>query len=225
MIATFNSLQSLMTYVKKSFALSVIFTMLAIVAYASYEPAFVDAQSANDTVIVTLNVTAGIAISSPDDVSMSASLGIAQNSAIGTTTWNVKTNAAGGYTLAVNATGSPAMVQSGGTPFINDFRTGTPGTWTATSGAAYFGYSGYGTDIPTGTWGTGSTCSGATAHATSTTLKYTGFTTSPVTIASRSSTTTPSGVDSTVCFAVEQAGVYVPSGTYRATIVATATAL
>lgn len=214
-----------MTYLKKSFALSVIFTMLAMVAYASYEPAFVDAQSANDTVIVTLNVTAGISITSPADVSMSTALGVSQNSAIGTTTWNVKTNAAGGYTLAVNSTGTPAMIQSGGTPFINDLQTGSPSPWTATSGAAYFGYSGYGTDIATGTWGTGSSCSGATAHATSTTLRYKGFTTSPVTIASRSATTTPSGVDSTICFAVEQAGVYVPSGTYRATIVATATAL
>ncbi len=215
-----------MKYLKKSFALSVIFTMLAMVVYSSYEPTFVDAQSATDTVVVTLNVTAGISITQPSDITMSTPLGVAQNSAIGTTTWNVKTNAAGGYTLAVNSTGTPAMIQSGGTPFINDLQTGTPSTWTATSGGAYFGYSGYGTDIPTATWGTGTACSGAAGpHATSTTLKYKGFTTSPVTIASRAATTTPTGIDSTICFAVEQAGVYVPSGTYRATIVATATAL
>jgi hypothetical protein len=118
------------------------------------------------------------------------------------------------------------MTQAGGTPFVNDLQTGSPSPWTATSGASYFGYSGFGTDIATATWGTGSTCNGGSdAHATSTTLRYKGFTTSPVTIASRAATTTPTGIDSTICFAVEQAGVYLASGVYRATIVATATAL
>ncbi len=214
-----------MNYLKKSLTLSVLLTMVAALGYIAYEPNVTNAATATDTVIVTLNVTAGISITSPADVSMSTALGVTQNSAIGTSTWNVKTNSALGYTLALRATSSPAMATS--TLFISDYQTGSPNIWSATSTQSYFGYSGFGTDIPTGTWGTGSVCSGGSnGHATSTTLKYKGFTTSDVIIATRSSTTTPSGVDATICYAVEQgAASYIPSGTYQATIIATATTL
>lgn len=214
-----------MNQLKKSISVSLLGTLILSLGYIAYEPSTVDAQSANDTVVVTLNVTAGISITSPADATMSTALGVAQHSAVGSTTWNVKTNSSGGYTLAVRATSSPAMAQNGGSPYILDYQTGTPNTWVATSGQAYFGYSGYGTDISTGTWGTGSNCYGANVHATSTTLKYKGFTTSDFTIATRSATTTPTGIDSNICYAVEQNNFYVPSGTYRATIIATATAL
>lgn len=214
-----------MNYFKKSLTLSVLLTMVAALGYIAYEPNVTNAATASDTVIVTLNVTAGISITSPADVSMSTALGVSQNSAIGTSTWNVKTNSALGYTLALRATSSPAMAD--GSLYVLDYQTGAPNTWAATSTQSYFGYSGFGTDISTGTWGTGSACSGASgAHATSTTLKYKGFTTSDVTIATRSSTTTPTGVDATICYAVEQGTAsYIPSGTYQATIIATATTL
>ncbi len=184
-----------------------------------------NAATASDTVVVTLNVTAGISITSPSDTSMSTDLGVAQLSAVGTTTWNVKTNSAAGYTLAVKATSSPALATAGGTYFFKDYQTGAPNTWVASSSAASFGYSAFGTDVPTGTWGTGSACSGTNGHASSTTLKYKGFTTSDVTIATRSATTTISGVDASVCYYAEQNGVFAASGTYTATIVATATTL
>jgi hypothetical protein len=214
-----------MNYFKKSLAVSIIAVLLLAFAYTSFEPNITHATStASDTVLVTLNVTEGISITSPADVSMSAALGVAQSSAVGSSTWNVKTNAANGYTLAVRATSTPALKSP--TNAILDYQTGAPNTWVATTTQAYFGYSGYGTDISTGTWGTGSSCSGATQHATSTTLKYKGFTTSDVTIATRAATTTPSGVDAVICYAVEQGSAfYVPSGTYTATIIATATTL
>jgi hypothetical protein len=56
-------------------------------------------------------------------------------------------------------------------------------------------------------------------------LKYKGFTTSPFTVASRAATTTFAGSATTVCYAAEQNNFFIPSGTYQATIVATATAL
>ncbi len=213
---------------KKIFKLAASYLVLsvgALVTYASLEPMYAGAQaSASDTVIITLNVTAGISITSPADATMSTAVGVAQNSAVATTTWNVKTNNNLGYTLAVKATSTPAMQSSTNT--IGDDQTGAPAFWSTPFGTYEFGYSAFGTDVPTGTWGTGSLCSTTTnAHATSTTLKYKGFTTSDVTIATRSSTTTTSGVDSTVCYAVEQNNSYIPSGTYKATIVATATTI
>ncbi len=215
-----------LNHFRKSVAFSLLGTLVLTCGYMAYEPGDAGAQTVTDTVIVTLNVTAGISITSPADTTMSTALGITQNSAVGTTTWNVKTNAAAGYTLAVKATSTPAMEHIGfGTSYLLDYQTGSPNTWLATSGFSYFGYSGYGTDIYTGDWGTGSVCSGATAHATSTTLKYKGFTTSNVTIATRAATTTPAGVDSTICYAAEQKNVFLPSGVYQATIIATATAL
>jgi len=54
-------------------------------------------------------------------------------------------------------------------------------------------------------------------------MKYKGFTTSNAVITSQATPTTPSGIDTTVCFAAAQNGVYAPSGTYTANITATAT--
>ncbi len=192
-------------------------------SFVALEPSLSDAAVATDNVVITLNVTSGITITSPVDSTLSTTIGVSQNTAIGTTTWNVKTNNALGYTLQVNSTSTPAMQASGGLT-ITDYQTGAPNTWTATSSNAYFGYSAFGTDTPTGTWGTGSLCYGSVS-VPSATLKYKGFTASLVTVATRAATTTTSGVDTTVCYAVEQNGSYIPSGTYQATIVATATTL
>ncbi len=215
------------SFIKKSLVsagvatLGIVLSVALIMSIA--EPLSVGAAAVQDQVTVTLNVTTGISITSPADVSMSTNLGVSANTAVGTTTWNVKTNNSLGYTLAVHASTTPAM-QSGGDSIL-DYQTGAPNTWSATTSNAYFGYSGFGTDVPTGTWGSGSFCNGASTSTISTTLKYKGFTTSDVTVATRSSTTTTSGVDTTICFAVEQNNFYVPSGTYTAVITATATTL
>ncbi len=213
----------LLPLIKKSTAASLVSVLLLGGAYSIIEPATAGAATASSSVVITLNVTSGVSITSPSNSNMSTALGVAQNSANGTTTWNVKTNSATGYTLTVQATSTPAMNSTTTPNSIADYQTGAPNLWVATSGQAYFGYSSFGTDVPTGTWGTGSLCY-STPNGTSTTLKYKGFTTSGVQIASRSSTTTPSGVDSVVCYAVEQNNTYIPAGNYQATITATATA-
>ncbi len=142
---------------------------------------------------------------------------------MGTAVWNVKTNNAAGYTFAVKATTSPALVS--GSNSVADYTpavAATPETWTVSSGAAEFGFSAFGSHISTGTWGTDSDCL-AGANVPSAGLKYRDFDTSDITVGSSNATTTTAGVDSTVCFAAEQDTVYIPSGVYIATIVATAT--
>lgn len=209
-------------------SLSVVSALVLSLITSTVEPAIVTAATATDNVVVTLNVTADISITDSSNVSMSQALSSSVNTAVGTSTWNVKTNSSAGYTLAVRATNTPAMLHSNLTDTIANDQTGAPATWAVSSGNAEFGYSAAGTDVPTGTWGTygGGGCSAtSTAHSISTSLKYKGLTTSDVTVATRSSTTTPSGVDATVCYAVEQNGFYIPSGTYQATVIATATTL
>ena len=215
-----------LTLIKKSVSVALVATLVTGGVFALIEPSTASAVTDTKSVVVTLNVTSGVSLSQPANSTLSQALGIAANGAIGTTTWTVNTNSATGYTLTVQATSTPAMNSTTTVNSIFDYQTGTPNTWSATSGAAYFGYSAFGSDVPTGTWGTapGSVCYGGTVNATSTTLKYKGFTTSPVQVASRSSTTTFSGVTTTVCYAVEQNNFYIPAGNYQATITATATA-
>ncbi|MEN9649256.1 MAG: hypothetical protein RL094_223 [Candidatus Parcubacteria bacterium] len=213
-------------FIIKSLKVAVATFLIASVVFIAAEPVLTDAATSSNTTVVTLTVTTGISVTGASTATMSQSLGAATNGAIATTTLTVTTNNSLGYTLAVRATTSPAM-QSGANT-IADYQTGSPNFWNATSGNAYFGYSAYGTDVSSGTWGaqgSGGCSATSTAHATSTTLKYKGFTTGDVTIATRNSTTTTSGVDATVCYAVEQKNYYIPSGTYNATIIATGTTL
>jgi hypothetical protein len=209
----------------KLIGLSMVLTILCYFGYSSIEPQRVSATAASDSVVITLNVTQGISITTPADVTMLPTLSVSQSQSLASTTWNVKTNDGAGYTLNLLATSSPALKQSA-SAYFEDYQTGAPNTWTATSTHAYFGYSGYGTDTSTATWGTGSLC-GSGAGVPSTNQKWKGFTTSSSTthIATRAATTTPAGVDTTVCYAADQNDIYVPSGTYTATIQATATGL
>ena len=120
------------------------------------------------------------------------------------------------------------MSRSGGGGNIVDYTPAsseTPETWSV-SGAAEFGYSARGTDVSTGTWGTDSDCIAGT-DVPSTTLKWRDFdlTGSADQIATAAAATSTSGTASTMCVATEQAGTFANSGTYSATITATATAL
>jgi len=192
-------------------------------AYSAIEPEVAHALTATDEVIVTLTVDAGISITDSANTAMSRNLGVTADSAIATSTWNVKTNNAAGYTLGVRATTTPAMRNA--TNDILDYTpavAATPETWSVANGAE-FGFSAFGTDVSSGTWGATTNC--GAAHVPNATLKYRDFDTSDITIGSRASTTTTAGIDTSVCYAVEQDTFYIPSGVYQATIVATATAL
>ena len=173
-------------------------------------------------VIVTLNVETGITISDGADVTMSPSLGITSDTSIGETSWIVKTNNFSGYKLDVKASTAPALANA--TDSFADYSEtvlGTPETWSVGSGDYEFGFSAYGDDVADGTWGTGVGCGTHTTISTNN-LNYLGFKTTDKTIATRNSVTPNTGVQTNVCFAAEQKDVYAPSGTYTATITATA---
>jgi len=209
-------------FVKKVLTATLISMFFVQMLYVSFvEPTVAEALTATDSVLVTLTVDSGITITSPADVVMAPNMGVSANSSIGTATWNVKTNHAIGYSLGVLASAAPALV-SGGNSFA-DYQTGAPNAWAPTASSYQFGYSAYGTTVPTATWGTGAGCGAAGVPLG--TMKYKGFTTSNFVIATQATPTTPAGIDSTVCFAAAQNGVYAPSGTYTATITATATEL
>ena len=179
-------------------------------------------RSTSSAVVVTLNVDAGIAITSPSNISMSRNLSMVNMTAVASSTWTVTTNNITGYNLTVKASTAPAMQQNA-TTTVADYTLVTPSTWSVSAGAAAFGFSAYGPDTVDGTWGNGASCQ-ASANVPATDLNYLGFTTSTSTpvVATRSATTTFAGSATTVCFAVEQNAFYIPSGTYTATITATA---
>ncbi len=181
-------------------------------------------SAVTDTVLVNQTVTSGITISAPADITMTA-LTTGQNTAVGSAAWTVITNNAAGYTLTLFAGAAPAMVRSGGGGNIADYTPGTPETpetWSV-SAAAEFGYSAFGTDVPTGTWGTDADCI-AGADVPSAGLKWRDFdlTGSADQIATAAAQTSTSGTASTMCVATEQAGIFAASGSYTATITATA---
>jgi hypothetical protein len=188
------------------------------------EPAVLRAQSADDSIVVTQSVTSGISISSPSDINLTA-LSTTQDSAVGSAAWTVTTNNQAGYTLDVKASTDPALRDGSTSEEFTDYTegvSGTPETWSVSS-AYEFGFSAYGTHVPGGTWGTDTDCL-AGANVPSAGLKWRGFDgTTDIEIASASSETGVSGVASTLCVATEQDGVFAPSGTYQATITATAT--
>lgn len=184
-------------------------------------------KAVTDDVLVNQTVTTGISISSPSDINLTA-LSTSANSAVGSATWTVITNSAGGYTLTLYAGAAPAMVRSGGGGNIADYTPAvaeTPETWSTSASTVEFGFSAYGTDVSTGTWGTDSDCIAA-ADVPSATLKWRDFDLSGSAdqIASAASQTSTSGTASTMCVASEQDTIFAASGSYTATITATATA-
>lgn len=208
---------------KKIIASSIISIISINIMYVALEPTIV--QAVTDNVTVTLTVDSGITISNGADSTMSPNISVSANGSIGTSSWVVTTNDTDGYTLAVKASASPALV-SGGNSFA-DYTEAVAGTpeqpFAVASGAYEFGYSAYGTDTSTATWGTAASC--GAAGTPSATQKYLGFTTSDKIIATRASVTPTAGITTTICFAAEQDTIFAPSGVYTATITGTAVVL
>jgi hypothetical protein len=204
----------------KKFVISILILFLFVQLYPLAEYAF----AVTDDVIVTLDVDSGITISDGAAVTMAPHIGVSANGSIGSSSWTVVTNGADGYTLAVKASASPALV-SGGNSFADYTETaaGTPELWSVGSGAKEFGYSAYGTDTATGTWGTSASCGAAGVPAAA--QKYVGFLITDKIIATRAITTPIAGIATTICFAAEQDTVFAAAGTYTATITGTAVTL
>jgi hypothetical protein len=161
------------------------------------------------------------------DITLTA-LSMAQNSAVGSTSWTVITDDASGYALSVHASASPALVDAVTSEAFMDYSeviSGTPETWSVTS-AYEFGFSGHGTDVGVVTWGSDaqSNCIDA-ADTPSSGLKWIGFDgLNDILLASSEDRTSVSGTATYMCVATEQDSVFAPSGSYTATVTATAVA-
>ncbi len=205
------------------------FLTLSMIALVS-EPIVAVAATASDNVVVTLNVTSGVSISDATNITMTPNISMTQNKSIGSTAWTVSTNSATGYTLAVKQSTATALTSTNGDNFANytEATPGTPDAWgNVASSTKEFGFSAYGTNVPTGTWGTQTTgCGNTSTGVPESTLKYRGFLSAmtDIQVASSGSPTPVGGTVSNVCFAAEQNGTYARSGAYTATITATATA-
>lgn len=196
--------------------------------FMSMEPVIDTAQAVTDAVDVNQSVTSEITISSPSDITMTA-LSTSQNTAVGSADWTVITNNSAGYTLTVYASSAPALARSGGGGNIADYTPAvseTPETWSVPASNVEFGFSARGTNVNTSTYGTDADCL-AGADVPSAALKWRDFdlTGSADQIATVAAPTTTSGATSTMCVATEQDTTFAVSGTYSATITATATAL
>ena len=213
---------------KKALGLALIICLFASGLYVVSEPGMMFAATDSEIVVVTLVVETGISVSVHSNaVQMSTSLGVTSDTAVATSTFRVATNGNLGYTFTVQATSTPAM--QNGTNNIPD-ATVTPTLYaTLIPANTYaFGFSAYSTsttNVSTATFGTQTSgCAQSSTSTPSTGLKYRGFTGStPITVASNTSTTTTYGNAIVVCFVAGQNNAYAPSGYYTATITGTAT--
>ncbi len=196
--------------------------------FSFVEPRITGAATDTDDVIVNQAVTSEISLSSPSDITMTA-LSTSQNTAVGAATWTVTTNNDDGYTLTLHASSAPALSRSGGGGNIADYTPAvseTPETWSVPASNVEFGFSAFGTDVNTSTYGTDSDCL-AGADVPSAGLKWRDFdlTGSADQIATAALPTTTSGTAATMCVATEQDTTFAVAGSYSATITATATTL
>ena len=214
---------------KKVTASTIISLMFLQIFYSVIiEPTTALATAVTNNVIVTLNVTSGVTISTGAAVTMLPNIGIASNAAVGGSAWTVATNSATGYTLAVHSTTTPALKNAAIDSFANytEAITGTPDLWGGVAaGTKEFGYGAYGTDTPTATWGTPTGCGNTGTGAPDAAGKFKGMTTVDATIASRGGVTPTTGITTNICFAAQQNATYAAAGAYTATVTATATAV
>jgi len=169
-----------------------------------------------------------LTITAPADVSLSPDISSSSGGqADGSAAWTVVTNSSGGYTLAIKASASPAMVLLVGGDNFADYTvisSGVPDyTWGVDSGTYEFGYSPDGTDITSTYKDNGSACN--MGSSITNTQCWEGFTTSNVTIASAASGNYPGGLATTVNFRAEANGSTPTTGNYQAVLTLTALAL
>lgn len=166
-----------------------------------------------------------ISVTPGSDVTLDA-LSMAQNSAVASTFWVVTTDNTAGYTFSVRASSVPALIDGGTNESFTDYTDGgSPESWNVT-GAYEFGFSGYGESVETATWGTdiGPDCI-ETPNVPSAGLNWLGFEgTNDILLASSEYRTDEVGESAVMCVATQQNGVFAPSGTYIATVTATAVA-
>lgn len=205
--------------------------MLLPITFVLFEPSDLMAADASDQSVITLTVTSQITISDGADVTM-GTLNITNSTSTGTTAWTVTTNNQAGYKLEVASSQQNPLRSADTSEQFADYAEAsgtTPEVWNTTDGAYEFGFSAYGDNVPTGTWGTGATCGSGTTINQS--MKYRGFNVAgdaaaeTVQIATLATETGTAGVTTNFCLGAVQSHIFAPAGTYTATTTATATTL
>lgn len=221
-----------MNKIKEIISLTLITSVASAFGYMNFEPEIVGA--ATDEITVTQTVTEELSVSSPANVSMSASIlsmtGNPGAPTTGSATWNVKTSNATGFDMKIKASTDPAMQLDGSNQFTDYSPAvgGTPDfTWTSpASSAAEFGFT-----VEPATAADAdqkfldnagaSPCNTASGAATADRCWFDFNGTTDVDIINRSTSTDLSGEDEVVKFQAESNAKFLEEGDYTATITAT----
>jgi hypothetical protein len=168
-----------------------------------------------------------LSISSPGVLNMTPSIpGISGGTADVSGTFNVITDDAAGFTLALNASTAHAMMaESDPTYYFSNYSATPTYTWTVYSGNAQFGYTvepeSYGDTVIDFLDDTSNNCGTGDANGTGTC--WAGFDgTDLKTVIYRTTRTDIDGEDEVVKFRAQSSDYSLESGTYTATITATA---
>jgi len=218
-----------MNKIKEIISLTLITSIASAFGYMNFEPGIVGAAA--DEITVTQTVTEELSISSPADVSMSASIlsmtGNLGSPTTGSATWNVITSNATGFNMKIKASTDPALQLDGSNEFT-DYTPAVGGTpdfeWTSPlASAAEFGFT-----VEAATLGdndakfldNGTACNTGAAQAVGKCWFDLNGTTD-VDIISRTTNTDLNGEDEVVKFQAESNAKFLAEGDYTATITVT----
>jgi len=208
------------------FSLASIFILLA--GYVIFEPVITKAVA--DSAVVSLSVTSEITISSPDDTSLTPSIpgvtGNAGSPATASLTWTVMTNNSTGFNMKLKSSSNPSLQLDGSNTF-SDYTNASPLNYTwgsPSSSAAWFGFTvepATAADTVAAFLDNGSdTCGTGAVNGADTC--WGGLATTDTDVINRSSATGSSGEAEVVKFRAESNAKFLNSGSYTATITATA---
>jgi len=188
---------------KKILITTLIISLLSFCAFLGFEPSPMFAATSADSFTTSLNVTSEISITDCANIALSA-ISLATDASIGSTTCSIDTTNITGYTMSVAASTSPAL--KSGSNYFSDKSTSTmPSLWSDPGSNNQFGFSLYGPNVTSGTWGTPGTdyCGSTTPTAINSNLKWYGFMTQGTTTIN-TSTSTVSAIPFIFCVAAEQ---------------------
>lgn len=216
-------MKNFVQFLQHTLTLTTVTAVVAVFGFVALEPATSTAQStASTSFTASLTVDEEISVNDGGNINM-GNLSLSADSVVGSTDLTVESNADAGYTLEINATGTPAMVGTTNNDQFADYTPNdTPETWTVDSNSKQFGYSVHSGDAIS-EFSAGSGC-GTDANPSADGAVYEGFNgTTQELIAENNGATADQGNTTTLCVAAGQNGVEAEAGNYVANLTATAT--
>ncbi len=167
-----------------------------------------------------------ISISSPGNVTMPSLGGISGGTSTSSLAWTVVTDDSAGYGLYIQASSSPALRTTAGASFADYLPAGANPdfAWSISSSTSAFGFSPQGADIISRFKDNGSVCNSGSSDSTY--ACWDGLATSTKLISQSTASNQPAGTATTVVLEAQIGSNKIQdSGSYTATITATAVAL